>query len=340
MADFSLVTGPVPEWGGRGKANCRLPVQFVRSERLSVAVGLHSAGKLGKISLGWKEATTVTSPLLQEICCSVGYPMAGNPAQYMMEKAFARAGLDWRYLTLEVPAEWLEDAVRGMRAMGFRGGEFVAPHQRAVVGCLDELTDVAKVVGAADCFFRRGSQLVGAMTVGKGVLNLLRERIEPAEKRAVVVGAGSSARAVAVELALAGAAQVTVVNRTEAAARDLSGVLSNKMGVDSSFAALADRYSIPGDCEIVVHATPLGMGVDSAAMPLDPASLRPDLTVVDLGLSSVETQLVREARARGCGVVDGLSVLVARAQVAFRLWTEMEADVATLREALEEFLGL
>ena len=74
---------------------------------------------------------------LQEIVCCMGQPVAGNPTQFMMERAFAAAGLDWRYLTLEVPPERLGDAVRGMRAMGFRGGNFTIPHKVAVIPLLD-----------------------------------------------------------------------------------------------------------------------------------------------------------------------------------------------------------
>jgi len=75
----------------------------------------------------------VISSSLQEICALLGQPVAGNPTQFMIEKAFACHGLEWRYLTLEVAVEDLGDAIRGMRAMGFRGGNVTKPHKIAVV---------------------------------------------------------------------------------------------------------------------------------------------------------------------------------------------------------------
>ena len=79
----------------------------------------------------------------------MGQPVAGNPTQFMMEHAFAAAGLDWRYLTLEVAPDRLADALRGMRAMGFKGGNFTIPHKVAVIPLLDELSEAAELMGAS-----------------------------------------------------------------------------------------------------------------------------------------------------------------------------------------------
>ena len=80
---------------------------------------------------------------LQETTFLFGQPVAGNPTQFMIERAFAAAGLDWRYLTLEIAPEFLGDAVRGARAMGFRGGNVTMPYKVAVIEFLDELTEGA-----------------------------------------------------------------------------------------------------------------------------------------------------------------------------------------------------
>src|SRR6516225_5040867 len=91
---------------------------------------------------------------LQEILALFGYPVEGSPTQYIMEKALARAGLDWRYLTLEVAPEQLPDAMRGARAMGFRGGNLTMPHKVTVLPLLDELTESARLIGAVNCWKR------------------------------------------------------------------------------------------------------------------------------------------------------------------------------------------
>ena len=120
---------------------------------------------------------------LQPICVCLGQPVAGNPTQYMMERAFADKGLDWRYLTLEVPPEHLGDAVRGMRALGFRGGNITKPHKCEVIQYLDGTSEAAGLMGAVNCINRDGEGLIGENTDGKGFVQSLRGVTDPAGKR-------------------------------------------------------------------------------------------------------------------------------------------------------------
>src|SRR5206468_2323026 len=105
---------------------------------------------------------------LQEVVCCLGHPVAGNPTQYMVEKAFAAAGLDWRYLTCDVPAENLAAAIGGLRALGFKGANFTIPHKVAAVPLLDGLSAAAELIGAVNCANRVGQQLLGDNADGKG----------------------------------------------------------------------------------------------------------------------------------------------------------------------------
>ena len=111
---------------------------------------------------------------LQQICSCFGQPVAGNPTQYMMEQAFDHHGLDWRYLTLEVAPEQLADAVRGMRAMGFRGGNVTKPHKVAVIKHLDGTSEAAGLMGAVNCIRRQDGKLIGENTDGQGFVQSLR----------------------------------------------------------------------------------------------------------------------------------------------------------------------
>src|SRR5689334_13917441 len=131
----------------------------------------------------------MSSSSLQEVVCCLGQPVAGNPTQFMMERAFAAAGLDWRYLTLEVPPESLADAVRGLKALGFKGGNFTIPHKVAVIPLLDSLSEAAELMGAVNCINRVEGRFIGENTDGKGFLQSLRELIDPREKRITILGA-------------------------------------------------------------------------------------------------------------------------------------------------------
>src|SRR5216110_573150 len=94
------------------------------------------------------------SPSLQEFVCCLGQPVAGNPTQNMMEQAFADAWPDWRFLTGEVPTKKLADAMRGLRALGFKGANFTIPHKVAVIPYLDSLSPAAELMGAVNCVNR------------------------------------------------------------------------------------------------------------------------------------------------------------------------------------------
>src|SRR5512140_458181 len=165
----------------------------------------------------------------QELTAVFGQPVAENPTQVMMEAAFRHHHLDYRYLTIEVAPAELAAAVAGARAMGFRGFNCTIPHKVAVIPLLDALGESAELMGAVNCVVRRGDRLVGENTDGKGFVESLRRLRDPAGARVLVLGAGGAARAVAVELALSGAAAITVVNRTPARGQALVELLRGKV---------------------------------------------------------------------------------------------------------------
>lgn len=279
------------------------------------------------------------SPIQQIVCC-MGQPVAGNPTQFMIERAFAAAGLDWRYLTLEVPPENLADAVTGLRAMGFRGGNFTIPHKVAVVPYLDELSEAATLVGAVNCFNRVGEKLVGENTDGKGFVQSLGQLADPAGKRVVILGAGGAARAIAVELGLSGVAEIVVVNRTAERGQTLVDLLNERVKVAARLMHLSGDYTVEDGFDIVINATSIGLGDPEARVPLDLNSLRPGLVVADVAFNPPQTRLIRDAAARGCTTLDGLGMLVNQGVIGFKIWTGVDPDPGVMREALEEYLEI
>lgn len=279
------------------------------------------------------------SPIQQIVCC-MGQPVAGNPTQFMMERAFAAAGLDWRYLTLEVPPEKLADAVKGLRAMGFQGGNFTIPHKVAVIPYLDELSEAATLMGAVNCVNRVGEKLVGENTDGKGFVQSLRQVTDPAGKRVVILGAGGAARAIAVELGLSGAAEIVIVNRTAEPGRTLVELLNERVKVAARLVHLSSDYTLEDTAEIVINATSIGLGDGEARVPLQLDSLHSNVIVADVIFNPPQTSLIREAAARNCTTLDGLGMLVNQGMIGFKIWTGVDPDAEVMREALEEYLEI
>jgi len=270
----------------------------------------------------------------------LGQPVSGNPTQYIMERAFAKAGLDWRYLTLEVGPADLADAMRGVRGMGFRGCNLTIPHKVAGIEHLDRLGESAALMGAVNCVQRVGQELVGENTDGKGFLQSLREVTDPAGQAIVLLGAGGAARAIGVELALAGAREITVVNRTVGRGEELSRLLTHKAHVPAPFILWEGNLQIPTGTDVVINATSVGLGDSRARLPIDLETLAPTTIAADVIFNPAETDWLRAARDRGCRTLDGLGMLVNQAAIAFGLWTGVEPDRELMRESLEEFLAI
>ena len=278
------------------------------------------------------------SSSIQKMVCCMGKPVAGNPTQYMMEKAFAAAGLEWRYLTLEVESEDLGDAIRGMRAMGFRGGNFTIPHKVHVAQYLQGLSKAAKLMGAVNCIRREGDSFIGENTDGKGFVQSLREVTDPAGKKFVIFGAGGAARAISVELGLAGAAEMTIVNRSLERGQALVELLNDDVKVPATLSVWEDDYEVEEGTDVVVNATSIGLGDADARVPLDVETLTAEMVVADVIFNPPQTRLMRDAAERGCTTLDGLGMLVNQAVIAFKIWTDVDLDPAVMREALEEYL--
>lgn len=282
----------------------------------------------------------------QELTGCFGFPVAENPTQAMIEPAYQAMGLDWRYLTLEVKPENLAAAVAGARAYGLKGFNCTIPHKIEVIPHLDGLGESAELMGAVNCVVNRDGQLIGENTDGKGFVSSLREITDPAGKTCVIFGAGGAARAISVELALAGCTHVTIVNRSAERGADLVNLLNGKVAAACQGEFMADLatwdqdYLIPAGTDIVINATSIGLYPHTdARLALDLDTLSADMVVADVIPNPPQTHLVKDARARGCRVIDGLGMLVAQGVIGIEYWADQSPDPAVMRAALEAVFG-
>jgi shikimate dehydrogenase len=259
---------------------------------------------------------------------------AGNPTVAMIEAAFAHHGLNWRYVNMEVAPADLAAAVRGARAMGFRGFNCSMPHKVSVIEHLDGLGESAATIGAVNCVVRRNDQFIGENTDGKGFLRSLASVTDPRGKSVLMFGAGGAARAIAVELGIAGAKRVTIVNRSESRGLNLVSVLRKKVEIQSEWHPWQEEFAVPNDTDIVVNATSIGLYDANATLGIDLSTLRPFMIVADVIGNPPRTHLIREAEIRGCTVLDGLGMLVNQGVIGVQFWTGIEPDANVMRSVL------
>lgn len=272
-----------------------------------------------------------------------GHPVAENPTVVLQEAAFQKLNLNWRYLTIEVRQGDLADAMQGLRAFNMRGINLTIPHKVSVLQYLDEISDAAKLMGAVNTVINKNNRLIGENTDGKGFLRSLVDDacVDPSGKRFVLLGAGGAARAIAVELALAGAAQVMVLNRSAPRGQDLVAMLNSKTAVKAGFVLWDHDYFVPADCDVLVNATSIGLFPHINQKPkLVYSSILPSMVVCDVIPNPPDTLFLTEAQGHGAQTLDGLGMLVYQGAIGFKLWTGLEAPVTAMRTALEETLGV
>lgn len=278
-----------------------------------------------------------TRSFLSILTGSFSQPAGDNPTVAMVEAAYRHHGIDARYINAEVAPERLGDAVRGAAAMGWAGFNCSLPHKVAVIAHLDDLAESAATIGAVNCAVRRGDRWVGENTDGQGFVESLRTVADPAGQSVVVLGAGGAARAIAVETALAGARQVTVVNRDADRGRALAELIRSRTPAQAEFVPWDRPVRVPAAAGVLVNATSVGLAPDTGALvDVDLDTLRPGLVVADVIPNPPRTALVAAAEERGATTLDGLGMLVNQAVIGIELWTGVAAEPAVLRAALEE----
>ena len=272
----------------------------------------------------------------QELVGVFGFPVAENPTQAMIEPAFDALGLPWRYLTVEVRPEHLADAVRGARAMGWQGFNCTIPHKIAVIPHLDGLSPAAEKIGAVNCVVARDGLLIGDNTDGKGFVASVRGVRSIEGLRAVILGAGGASRAIGVELALAGASSIVVVNRSAERGSKLARDIRARTGVAAEFVLWEGTYTVPTDADVLVNATSIGLFPDVSACPsIDFARLSRQLLVCDVIPNPPRTPFLAFAERQGCRTLDGLGMLVNQGVIGIKLWTGLDPDPEVMRQALE-----
>jgi shikimate dehydrogenase len=277
---------------------------------------------------------------LSTITGSFASPAAENPTVAMVETAYRHHGLDARYLNCDVAPQGLGDAVRGARAMGWVGFNCSIPHKAAVIQHLDGLADSASIIGAVNCVVRRNDRLIGENTDGQGFLTSLRTLIDPAGRAVVLFGAGGAARAIAVEIALAGASSVTVVNRNPDRGMEVAQLVEDNTPSRADAVVWDRRYAVPDSADVVVNATSIGLFPDTEArLEVDPDTLQPHMVVADVIPNPPRTALLRDAATRGCRVLDGLGMLVNQGAISIEHWTGVDADRSVMRRAVEDIFA-
>jgi len=252
----------------------------------------------------------------------MGWPVSHSRSPALHNFWLEQNGIDGAYVPLPVPPERLEQALRALPALGFRGCNLTIPHKRDALDIVDRVDPMARRVGAINTVIvAPDGSLEGRNTDIFGFRESLREAVpewEPAAGSAVVLGAGGASRAVIAALVEERAPSVRLVNRTvgraEAVARDLAAPQT-----DISVRPWSERAAALDGAALLVNTTSLGMSGE-AALAIDLSALPREAIVMDIVYVPLETPLLAAARQRGHRVVDGLGMLLHQGRPGFEAW--------------------
>ena len=279
-------------------------------------------------------------PPQKQMTTMLGHPVAENPIDRMFDAVYAHHQLPWQFWKCDVASEaTLPAAIAGVRALGFAGACITVPYKVASIPHLDAVDDDVRAIGAANYMTVENGRLIGHNNDGKGVVKAIGKQTPIRGKRVVMLGAGGAGRAMAVELAWAGASHLTIITRRESQGTEVAALVTRASGVPCEWLPWAGEVRIPDGTQILMNATHLGAAPALAPVPVNWASIFSATTVVDVITNPRLTPFLRAARERGCSIVDGVEMLVQLAMQVFQRWTGITPAEDVFQVAVAGALG-
>jgi shikimate dehydrogenase len=265
----------------------------------------------------------------------IGHPIAHSKSPALHGFWLKRLGIKGHYIPLDIAPSDLRETLQMLPRLGFVGVNVTIPYKEEVLKLANVVTDRAALIGAANTLiFRKDGKIHADNTDGSGFIANLRQHApnwNPAAGPAAVLGAGGASRAVIAALIEVGAPEIRVANRT----RPRADALRSEFGAKIQVHEWVQAGNMIEGCAMLVNTTSLGMvGKPDMRVPLD--ALRSSMLVTDLVYAPLKTQLLIEAEAAGCTVVDGLGMLLHQAAPGFERWfgQRPEVDEATRNAVL------
>ena len=284
--------------------------------------------------------STPALPPQKQLTTMIGHPVAENPIDQMFDAVFAHYGLHWQFWKSDVATEaQVGAAIGGIRALGFAGACITVPWKVASIPFLDEVDADVKAIGAANYMTIREGRLIGHNNDGKGVVKAIRKITEIKGKRVVMLGAGGAGRAMAVELAWAGASHLTLITRREAQGVEVAQTVTRASGVPCDWQPWVGEVQVPSGTQILMNATHLGCAPEMEPVPVNWQTISPETTVVDVITNPRITPFLKAAQEKGCPIVDGVEMLVQLAMQIFEEWTEIKPEEKIFQQAVAKALG-
>jgi shikimate dehydrogenase len=264
-----------------------------------------------------------------KICCLIGNPVEHSLSPLIHNAGYKALGINYAYVSFQVSD--IKRAIEGIRGLGIRGVSVTIPHKTKALKYLDKIDPLAEKIGAVNTIINDDGILTGYNTDGDGAIQALEEMTPLGGKRAVLIGSGGAASAIAVGLKKK-VVKLVILNRTGAKAAKLA----EKVNAEDSGGL--QKLTEIASADILINATPVGMWPELNQSIIPKNLLHNRLTVFDIVYNPRETKLIAEARERGCAVVYGYKMLLYQAVKQFELFTGRQAPLPAMESSLNQAL--
>ncbi|MCX5937939.1 MAG: shikimate dehydrogenase [Cyanobium sp. LacPavin_0920_WC12_MAG_62_9] len=279
-------------------------------------------------------------PPQKQMTGMLGHPVAENPIDRMFDAVYAHYGLPWQFWKNDIASEAdLALAVKALAALGYRGMAITVPYKVAVMPLLDAVDDDVRAIGAANYLTIEQGRLIGHNNDGKGVVKAIEKVAPLTGQRVVMLGAGGAGRAMAVEMAWAGAAHLTLITRRQEQGEEVAATVTRASGAPAVWQPWQGEVVVPEGTTLLMNATHLGCAPELEPVPVRWETVDPACVVVDVITNPRITPFLSMALERGCPIVDGVEMLVQLAMQIFQRWTGLSPDEHVFQRAVAEALG-
>lgn len=269
----------------------------------------------------------------------LGFPVRHSKSPHIHNTAFQALGLDYVYMVFEVDHENLQDAVQAMKTLDVAGFNLTMPHKQKVIPMLDALSQEAGISGAVNTVKNENGKLTGYNTDGKGfIMALSNQGIEPAGKKFVILGAGGAGKSIAIQLALDGASELVIFNRSAEPAESLCALIQKEIPACRISQHRLDDARLKEELStaaVLVNTTNIGMEPQAGkSLIMDPAMLPSNLFVAEIIYYPAKTKLMEVAEEAGCRTINGMDMLIGQAALAFNIWTGADMPTDVVKQVL------
>ncbi len=277
-----------------------------------------------------------------ELIGLIATPIRHSKSPMMHNTAFEALGLDYAYLAFDFQPDQLEDAVKGLKALGAKGWNVSMPYKTAIIPLLDEISEVSRLCESVNTVINRDGKLYGTVTDGTGYMSALADQgFDIKGKKMTVLGCGGAATAICIQAALDGVKEISIFNANDSFFHRAE---ENAAKINTNTSCVAHAYPLEdterlraeiASSALLANATNVGMGkLEGVSLITDKTMLRPGLICTDVIYTPEETAFLKLAKEAGCPTMNGTGMVLYQGAASFKLWTGMDMPIDAVKEVL------